>query len=177
MHKLLMLVFLSVFAFANNLVLQNGEIEVHTEVFGDNEINPKTQNIDSSLNYKNSIESIRGKINILSSSLKSKKEDRDKNMYELLNSSIYPNITFNITDIKKDKNKQFQIKGNLTLNAVTKEIISLVTIEESENIFSINGTFFIKLTQFNMKPPKMFFLTVRDKIDIKYNLIYKKDNK
>ncbi|KAB7884517.1 YceI family protein, partial [Poseidonibacter ostreae] len=173
MHKLLMLVFLSVFAFANNLVLQNGEIEVHTEVFGDNEINPKTQNIDSSLNYKNSIESIRGKINILSSSLKSKKEDRDKNMYELLNSSIYPNITFNITDIKKDKNKQFQIKGNLTLNAVTKEIISLVTIEESENIFSINGTFFIKLTQFNMKPPKMFFLTVRDKIDIKYNLIYK----
>lgn len=177
MHKLLMLVFLSVFAFANNLVLQNGEIEAHTEVFGDNEINPKTQNIDSSLNYENSIESIRGKINILSSSLKSKKEDRDKNMYELLNSSIYPNITFNITDIKKDKNKQFQIKGNLTLNAVTKEIISLVTIEESENIFSINGTFFIKLTQFNMKPPKMFFLTVRDKIDIKYNLIYKKDNK
>jgi polyisoprenoid-binding protein YceI len=177
MHKLLMLVFLSVFAFANNLVLQNGQIEAHTEVFGDSQINPKTQSIVSSLNYENSIESIRGKINILSSSLKSKKEDRDKNMYELLNTSIYPNITFNITNIKKDKNKQFKIKGELTLNAVTKEITSLVTIEEFENALAMDGTFFIKLTQFNMKPPKMFFLTVRDQIDIKYNLIYKKDNK
>ena len=176
MHKLLLLVFLSVFAFANNLLLQNGEIEAHTEVFGDSEINPKTQNIVSSLNYENSIESIKGEIKITSTSLKSKKEDRDKNMYELLNTSIYPNIVFNITNIVK-KDKQFELKGNLTLNAVTKEIESLVNIEELNDSLTMNGTFFIKLTQFNMKPPKMFFLTVRDQIDIKYNLKYKKDIK
>lgn len=177
MHKLLLLVFLSVFAFANNLLLQNGEIEAHTEVFGDSEINPKTQNIVSSLNYENSIESIKGEIKITSTSLKSKKEDRDKNMYDLLNTKNYPTIVFNITNIKKDKNKQFKIKGELTLNAVTKEIESLVNIEELNDSLTMNGTFFIKLTQFNMKPPKMFFLTVRDQIDIKYNLKYKKDIK
>ena len=176
MHKLLLLILLSIFAFANNLVLQDGEIEAHTEVFGDSEINPKTQSIVSTLNYENSIESIRGKIQISSSSLKSKKEDRDKNMYELLNTKNYPNITFNISDIQK-KDEQFEIKGKLTLNAVTKEITSLVKIEELENVLVINGTFFIKLTQFNIKPPKMFFLTVRDQIDIKYNLRYKKDIK
>lgn len=173
MHKLLLLVFFSIFVFANNLILQNGEIEAHTEVFGDSEINPKTQSIISTLNYENSIESLKGEIKITSKSLKSKKEDRDNNMYDLLNTKNYPNIVFNITSIVK-KDNQFELKGNLTLNAVTKEIKSLLNIEELNDIFTLNGTFFIKLTQFNMKPPKMFFLTVRDQIDIKYNLKYKK---
>jgi len=176
MRKLLLVVFLSVFAFADTLVLQNGEIEAHTEVFGDSNINPKTQSIISTLKYENTIESIKGKIKISSASLKSEKEDRDKNMYELLKTDIYPNITFNITDIQK-KDEQFELTGTLTLNAVGKEVKSIVEIDELENEISMDGTFRIKLTQFDIKPPKLLFLTVRDQIDIKYNLRYKKDNK
>ncbi|MAC83242.1 MAG: hypothetical protein CL624_03815 [Arcobacter sp.] len=176
MRKLLVVVLLSVFAFADTLVLQNGEIEVHTEVFGDSNINPKTQSIISTLKYENTIESIKGEIKISSASLKSEKEDRDKNMYELLKTDIYPNITFNITDIQK-KDEQFELTGTLTLNAVSKEVKSIVKIDELKNTLNVNGTFLIKLTQFDIKPPKLLFLTVRDQIDIKYNLRYKKDNK
>ena len=54
MRKLFLIIFLSIFAFANNLNFEQGEILAHTEVFGDREINPKTQNISSTLSIDES---------------------------------------------------------------------------------------------------------------------------
>ncbi len=102
MRKLILLVLLSIFSFGDKLVLQDGEIMAHTEIFGDSQINPKTKNIDSNLTINQDFESIKGKMTVRSLSLKSENIDRDKHMYEVLNIKINPRINFEINTIKKN---------------------------------------------------------------------------
>ena len=45
MFRLLLILGLAIFANANSLTVQNGQIKAHTEVFGDSEINPTTKNV------------------------------------------------------------------------------------------------------------------------------------
>ena len=174
MFKLILLGMLSIFAFANNLILEKGEIMAHTEIFGDSKIDPKTELIDSKLTITDSIESILGTISTKALSLKSDNAGRDEHMHELLNVTIHPQISFKIVSVQKYQN-QYVIDGMLTLNGVTKPASSVCKIEEKNGIVTFNGHFAIKLTQYNMEPPSMLFLTVRDIIDIKYNLSYKKE--
>lgn len=170
MRNIVVLLLLSCFAFANNLKLNQGKIKAHTEIFGDSKIDPSTKDIKIDLNInENDITTIRGNIAILSTSLKSEKETRDEHMHELLQSKIYPNITYNIKDIKPH-NANFMITGTLTLNGVSKEITTVANIVKNGTTIQIDGKFDILLTNFNMEPPSMLFLTVRDKIDIQYNL-------
>lgn len=173
MYKLIFVAFLIMQLNAYDLELKNGMIKAHTEIFGDNEIDPISKEIDSKLTMEDSIESVRGVIHIQSMSLKSKKSDRDENMYELLNVNVYPIISFNIKNIIKIDAK-YKILGTLRFNGITKEITSLVAIDEKDSQLKLNGDFSIKLTQFNLEPPSLFFVTVRDKIDISYSLVYNK---
>lgn len=173
MRKLIFLAILAIFSFGDNLVLQDGEIMAHTEIFGDSQINPKTKEIDSKLTINQNIESIKGDITIKSLSLKSDNSDRDKHMYEVLNIEINPTINFEIKTVKKS-GTAYEINGLLTLNAVKKEISSFATITEESNLINLIGDFSIKLSEFNMEPPSLLFLTVRNQIDINYNLSYKK---
>lgn len=177
MYKLLILVFLTlVGANAYNLELTQGQIKAHTEIFGDRQINPTSNEVFSTLSVGNNLESIRGEIRINSLSLKSKKEDRDKNMYEVLNVKIHSNILFQIKTITKIEDG-YKISGNLTLNGVKKAILSITRINERNRQLNLVGKFSINLTDYNMEPPTMFFVTVRDQIDITYNLTYNKENK
>lgn len=177
MHKLILLVLFSIFSYANNLVLQEGEIKAHTEILGDSKIDPSTKTINSKLTIDKNIESIKGDISISSLTLKSDNEDRDKHMYEVLNIEVHPKIHLNIIDIKKDEKdgNLYNINASLTLNGVTKNIISNSKIAEENNIINFDGSFSIKLTQFNIEPPSLLFLTVRDQIDINYNLSYEEN--
>ena len=173
MHKLILIILLSIFSFANNLTLEKGEIQAHTEIFGDSKIDPRTEDIISTLIIEQNIESIKGKIFFNSLSLISDNLDRDKHMYKLLNIKTNPSITFEIKSIQKlDTN--YQMNGFLTLNGVKKEISTIVIIGEHKQLLNLRGKFSIKLTQFNMEPPTLLFLTVRDKIDINYKLSYTK---
>ncbi|MGB5866635.1 MAG: YceI family protein [Arcobacteraceae bacterium] len=174
MRKLLLILSLSLFAVANTLTFEKGEISAHTEIFGDSNINPSTKTISSTLQIDTTLESIKGKIMIDPLSLKSDKNGRDEHMYELLNTKTHPSIFFEITNIEKTK-KYYKINGTLTLNGVSKNIVSFADIQEYRKDISIKGLFSINLTQFGMKPPSMFFVTVRDKIDINYKLSYKKE--
>jgi len=173
MRNIVILLLLSCFAFANTLELNQGEIKAHTEVFGDSKIDPSTKDIKVDLNInQNNITSIRGNISILSESLKSQKETRDEHMHKLLESKIYPSIIYRIKDIKSN-NANFMIRGTLRLNGISKEITTIANIVNNGTTIQINGKFNILLTNFNMKPPKLLFLTVRNKIDIQYNLSLK----
>lgn len=176
MRKIFLIIFLSVFAFANNLILEEGEILAHTEVFGDRNINPRVLDITSTLSMKKGIESIKGDIVIKSVSLISDNKDRDENMYELLNITTHPFITCSIEKVQKKEDK-YELSGTLTLNGITNKFTSLAIINENNKRVDLTGAFSIKLTQFALKPPVLIFLTVRDQIDINYNLAYTKENK
>ena len=172
MFKLVLVLLFALFVNAQELKLLDGQIQAHTEVFGDSTINPQTKDIIAIVQRGDNIESISGVFSINSSTLVSDNKDRDKHMYELLKSSITPTISFTITSIVKVEDR-YKIIGDLTMNNVTKEISSLSTIKEANGL-TMNGDFSFLLTDFGLEPPTMFFLTVRDQIDIKYTFNFEK---
>ena len=169
MFKIVLLLILGLGAFANNLIVQNAQIKAHTEVFGDSEINPSTKNVKADLTMETSIESIKGKIYFETLTLISDKKSRDEHMYELLQIEKFKTISFDIKNITKNET-DYEIKGALTLNGVTKNIKAKIIINQQNNQISLNGGFSFNLTDFNLEPPKMMFLTVRNQIDITYNI-------
>ncbi|XOB62177.1 YceI family protein [Campylobacterota bacterium DY0563] len=168
MYKLIFVLLLSIVANATTLNLVNGKIQAHTEVFGDSTINPETEKIVTHLAMADSIESISGEFEIEAISLVSDNKDRDKHMYEILHIIESPKISFVVSSISKNE-ETYIVKGDLTMNGVTKHISSQASIVEKNMFLDLNGNFSIKLTDFNLEPPTMFFLTVRDLIDIKYS--------
>lgn len=170
MFKILVLLGLGIAAFATSLNIQKGEITAHTEVFGDSEINPATKEINSFLSINDDIKSIQGKIYFDSISLISQKRDRDGNMYELLNIEKYKTISFDIKSIIKNETN-YDINGVLTLNGISKNITSKSEISDQNNIILLKGNFSFNLTDFGLEPPKLLFLTVRNQIDITYDIV------
>ncbi len=173
MSKILIILCLSLAAIASSLNIKKGEIIAHTEVFGDSKINPSTKEINTFLTIQKEVESIRGKIYFDTITLISQKRDRDSNMYELLNFQKYKNISFDISNIVKNENGYY-INGDLTLNGITKNITTNGEIINNKDAISLKGGFSFNLTDFNLEPPTMFFLTVRNQIDISYNIQLKK---
>ncbi len=173
MSKILIILCLSLALNAANLNIQKGEIIAHTEVFGDSQISPSTKEINTFLTIQKEVESIRGKIYFDTITLISQKRDRDSNMYELLNFQKYKNISFDISNIVKNENGYY-INGDLTLNGITKNITTNGEIINNKDAILLKGGFSFNLTDFNLEPPTMFFLTVRNQIDISYNIQLKK---
>lgn len=169
MSKILIILCLSLAAIASSLNIKKGEIIAHTEVFGDSQINPSTKEINTFLTIQKEVESIRGKIYFDTITLISQKRDRDSNMYELLNFQKYKNISFDISSIVKNENGYY-INGDLTLNGITKNITTNGEIINNKDAILLKGGFSFNLTDFNLEPPIMFFLTVRNQIDISYNI-------
>lgn len=169
MFKLLIILSLALFANASSLVVQKGEIKAHTEVFGDSGIDPTTKDVKADLTMENAIESIKGKIYFETLTLISDKKGRDEHMYQLLKVEQYKTISFDIKSITKNEN-DYEIKGALTLNGVTKNIKAKIAINQQNNQVSLTGGFSFNLTDFNLEPPTMMFLTVRNQIDISYNI-------
>ena len=159
--------------YANNLSVTSGEIKAHTEVFGDSEINPTTKDVKANLTIENSLESIKGQIFFETITLISDKKDRDENMYELLNIQKYKTISFDIKNIVKNETN-YDINGVLSLNGVTKNITLKSNINEQNNQILFDGEFSFNLTDFNLEPPTMLFLTVRNQIDISYKIEFKR---
>ena len=173
MSKILIILCLSLAAIASSLNIKKGEIIAHTEVFGDSQINPSTKEINTFLTIQKEVESIRGKIYFDTITLISQKRDRDSNMYELLNFQKYKNISFDISNIVKNENGYY-INGDLTLNGITKNITTNGEIINNKDAILLKGGFSFNLKDFNLEPPTMFFLTVRNQIDISYNIQLKK---
>ena len=169
MSKILIILCLSLALNAANLNIQKGENIAHTEVFGDSQISPSTKEINTFLTIQKEVESIRGKIYFDTITLISQKRDRDSNMYELFNFQKYKNISFDISNIVKNENGYY-INGDLTLNGITKNITTNGEIINNKDAILLKGGFSFNLTDFNLEPPTMFFLTVRNQIDISYNI-------
>lgn len=159
--------------YANNLSVTSGEIKAHTEVFGDSEINPTTKEVKANLTVENSLESIKGQIFFETLTLVSEKKDRDENMYELLNIQKYKTISFDIKNVVKN-GTNYDINGILVLNGISKNITLKSNISEQNNQILFDGGFSFNLTDFNLEPPTLLFLTVRNQIDISYKIELKR---
>jgi len=174
MRYLLLAFFSSCLLFSKALVFQSGYVMAHTSVFGDSSINPKTSNIVSHLKMNgDNLTSIRGKVILSMSALKSNNHKRDEHMYKVIDVTLFPNATYKIISVKKNSAGSYNILGNLTLHGVTKPIKMLADITKNGNSVTISGKSSFNMSSFGIKPPKLLFLTVRDKLDITVNTTYK----
>ena len=174
MLKLFLLLIFVVSVNANSFSLFQGEVRAHTEVFGDSTINPKSTKINSLLLMPKGVESLKGSISFDALSLVSDNLDRDEHMYEALNVKNHTFISFQIKSVQK-QGTEYLLKGKLTLNGTQKDIESLVSVVQKEGTLELAGTFSIMMSDFNIEPPTLLFLTVRDQVDIEYTLNYKEE--
>lgn len=170
---LLTTLFLTSSLMAGKLTVIKGNIQAHTEVFGDSTINPATNNIISHLKMGKSITSIEGYVQVGISKLKSDNSDRDEHMFKVLEVTKYPNSKYTFTKVTKNKNG-YIINGILNFHGVAKPLTVKADIYENKKSITIKGSSSFLLSKYKIKPIKLLFLTVRDKIDLAINITFKK---
>ncbi|WOD42485.1 YceI family protein [Hwangdonia lutea] len=121
------------------------------------------------------------KVEILAESLKSGKRAMDKNTYKALNTKEFKKITFNATSAKvlsqiSEGKYKAEVVGNLTISGKTNKVSLKFDIEIGNDNIELNGEKSIKMTDFNIDPPKALLgtITTGDDITIKFKSIFKK---
>ncbi|MEO5783391.1 MAG: YceI family protein, partial [Ginsengibacter sp.] len=110
--------------------------------------------------------------------LKSNHSGMDKNTYKALKADVNPNISFTgtsgtVTSIGGN-NYQLNCNGNMSIAGTTKETSLVATgkYNPADKSFTITGFKKMKMTDYNVKPPKALLGTIKtgDGITISYNV-------
>lgn len=174
MKRFFLLIALSVCsAFSHTLIIEKGVVKAHTEVFGDSTIDPETHVLVSHLTISDDVISIKGNVEASILKLKSDNEDRDEHMVKALESLKYPMANYEIKEILK-KSKGYTISGIMEFHGVKRPLSFDADIIENGDHVEIVAKGFIKLSDYKVKPIKLLFLTVRDRVDLMIHLDLKK---
>lgn len=165
---------LSASMYAGNLSFESGAIKAHTEVFGDNTIDPVTKKATSHLSMDTNPTTLKGSIEISMNDLYSDNKKRDEHMQEAVESSLFPKAVFEVKDVVAKSGDNYTLKGAMTLHGVSKAMSFEGTITEAGGKVRIQATSSIKLSDFGIKPIKMMFLTVRDQVDLNVDVSLKR---
>ena len=120
-------------------------------------------------------------ISVKAESLKSGKNGMDKNTYKALKTDDFETIDFQLIkldNVVKKAEGKFTVKttGDLTVSGVKKRISLNFEIDTSSaKSIILTGEKNIKMTDFNIEPPKALFgtITTGDEITIKFKSIFK----
>lgn len=110
--------------------------------------------------------------------LKSKSKAMDKNTYKALNADANPNISFAGTSAritsKGNNNYVFNCTGKMSIAGTTKqtELIATGKYNPVDKSFTITGIKKMKMTDYNVKPPKALLGSIKtgNDITISYNI-------
>ena len=104
---------------------------------------------------------------MLAKSLKSEHTAMDNNTYKALNTDKNPNISFagssSTITATGSNNYQLVCQGKLTIAGTTKQIELVATgkYNTAEKSFTVTGVKKMKMTDYNVKPPKALFGTIK----------------
>lgn len=180
----ILLLFISSQTFSQQFNLNNEASKLiisGTSSLHDWDINAEQQKGQLTLDIKDQLQIQKIKIEIVTESLKSGKGGMDKNTYKALNAKDHKNITFDYVetkDVTQMGDGKYKVKclGNLTVAGVTQKIDLDLTLEVTSNKASLKGEKAIKMTHYDIEPPKALFgtITTGDAITIKFDTVFSK---
>jgi polyisoprenoid-binding protein YceI len=112
-------------------------------------------------------------------SLKSEHSGMDKNAYKAMHSDKYASLSFTVSSASiKPAGNNFNVfsKGKLTISGVTRDVdVTGTGTVNSDKSISLNGSYKLKMTSYNVTPPSIMLGTIKtgDDITVKFNLLYK----
>lgn len=106
--------------------------------------------------------------NVVVNGIKSGKGGMDSKTYDALNKKKYPNITFVLSEVTSISDSMLTTIGELTISGVTNTIQMEVEYEVlPDGTISFKGTQPIKMTDYNVDPPKAMFGAIKAGEDVK----------
>ena len=121
----------------------------------------------TSVSYDGSKENGSVIVKVRLDSFDSKLYSRDSNMLYYTDAIEFPEVVFKSTQAKV-VNDSIYIEGNLTFHGITKKVKTSAFIKLDEYP-SVNGTFDINLSDFDVQRPSLMFIKIKDRIRIDYS--------
>jgi polyisoprenoid-binding protein YceI len=106
-------------------------------------------------------------------SFDSKNQNRDSHMVEVLDGLKHPNVTFSSQDIKTNADGSLTANGKLTFHNVTKPVSIQATRREQNGQWTLDGSFVVKLTDFNVERPTLLAVPTEDQFKLSFSLVFK----
>jgi len=159
---------------AAQLGVTQGVVIAHTEVFGDSTIDPSTTAVTSHLQMPEGIDSIHGEVVVSMVALASDNKDRDEHMHEAMESAAFPHAVYTIESVAA-KGEGYALTGTLQLHGVSKPLAVEAQIADANTTLNMKGNASFLMSEFGIKPPTLLFLTVRDQVDITFDVTFAKE--
>lgn len=168
MKKMFMMLLLALPLFALDLELKSGYVAAHTEMLMDKTIDPTNNYLNASITIDNNdITTIKGKFWVEMTLFSSDKSDRDKSMYEEIQTDKFKLATYTISDVKKAEGEDsYTINGVLDFHGEKKELSANAKITTVEGSLTIDASSMILMSDYGIKMPCMMFMCVRDQVDL-----------
>ena len=99
-------------------------------------------------------------------SFDSRVPSRDSNMLIYTNAIDHPEVVFESTNFEFVKDS-VHIYGDLNFNGITKSIKTSALFAQSDSIF-IAGSFFIRLSDYEIIRPSFMFMKINDSVKVEY---------
>jgi polyisoprenoid-binding protein YceI len=100
----------------------------------------------------------------------------DNAMYEAFKSTTYPNVEYQLLDLKP-KDSKFEATGTLTVAGVTKTNVMPVSFERlDKSKIKVSGSTAVKMSDFNIKPPVISAINIKtgDEVKLSFEWVVKK---
>ena len=164
MKSFLPIILLSL-SFSQNLDLTSAEIKYFGYHIMHNWTGTSTQ-AKSQIFYDDANKTGSVTIKVRLDSFDSKLSSRDSNMLYYTDALDFPEVVFKSTQANDDSDLVF-IEGDLTFHGITKKIKTSAYIQLDKNP-TINGSFQINLSDFNVRRPSLMFIQIKNEVRIDY---------
>ncbi len=180
------LLFQGVFCFSQNTLLKLNPQESSINLNGSSSFHKwksKAEEFEGTLNFDGdtSLKNLNNDfifISIKADKVMNNSKLQNKAIAKALKAKDFPLITFKSTSgnlLKKETDKiQLEVIGTLSIAGVDKTISALVTIRKTNKNLIFDGDYTLKMSDYNVKPPKSLFglLKVKDTVNINYHFIF-----
>jgi len=124
------------------------------------------------------LNSAKGFVDVDVAGLTTYEPDRDKNMYQMFDASLFPRIHFvfkdtDLTKIMDHHEGEVNFTGNMTMHGISHTLTLISKGHMEENTLICEGQMHIHLKDYGLKPPSILgFIRVADEIVVRYNIVF-----